>query len=222
MQTINELSHICIYYNCIVGSKTYGVDIEDSDEDILYIWDNDLKKRMIGHTHIIGYTPESFNVHVPIPSIDRLPYLIQWLFPDRFLMDTELSRLVLDIREDIIKSARKEVYEGFMEKADGLSYRINEMYQGFPKRAAYSCLFYEMIYRHANGATFAEVHKPEEDFRQWLIAVRKKEIDIREVESRNNQLRNKATSVKGFYQTDKDEKFLSEFEMQYKKIMSIG
>ena len=88
------------------------------------------------------------------------------------------------------------IYSAYMRKADGLSTDLEFLWKRFPKRAAYSCLFYDTMYRYATqDISFAEAFKPNEGFKQWLLAVRRNEIPKEEILLRNRELHNNAIKV---------------------------
>ena len=60
-----------------------------------------------------------------------------------------------------------------------------------------------------SNISFAEAFKPNEDFRQWLLAVRRNEIPKEEILLRNRELRNNAIKVAGNFMGKEDVSILN-------------
>lgn len=210
-----------MYYKALVGSNSYGMAVEQSDRDVLLVSDECHESGIRNGLHTIAYTPETFLNKCPLPAAATLPYHIQWLFPGEFLADTALSRYALEIREELVLADRKRIYQGYMDKAAGLGCRLEELYNTFPKRGAYGCLFYDTIVRFAQGTSFAQACRPDEDLRQWLLAVRRREIPVEELVQRYNKLRGKAQAVGGFYDKETDSAILADAEAEMLRLLGL-
>lgn len=208
-----------IYYKALVGSRSYGLAIEGSDTD-LFIVSDEGQSSIHGGLHIIHYTPASCLNLVPLPQSNILPSHIQWLFAEE-AEDTPLRTLVLEHREGLVSADRRRVCAAYLAKAEGLSHRLEAMYETQPKRGAYACMFFDVLCRYAGGASFLQATRPEEDFRQWLLAVRRREVDVRELAERTQALRDRAERVKGFYQDEPDKAYLDAVARQMRETLGI-
>ena len=209
-----------MYYKCILGSRSYNLDLPTSDYDILVCGDfNDNTE--IPHSHEIRKMPDKFIRDILLLNIDA--YYMQTYFPSEVLVQTELVDYILKNREDIIKANLDKVYATYMKKANSLSDKLDTKGMRFPKRAIYSCLFYDTLYRYATqNISFAEAFKPEESFRQWLLAIRRKEISKEEIIMKNEELRKKAESVSAFYIGVEDKKYLNQVISDLNKMLNTN
>ena len=180
-------------YRAICGSRSYGIEIEVSDYDIVLSSAVDAELPC-DRAHNIKLTEEQFLKRLLL--LDSNAYYLQICFPHKFLIDSETSRYILGNRENIVRANLDRIYSAYMRKADGLSTDLEFLWKRFPKRAAYSCLFYDTMHRYATqDISFAEAFKPNEGFRQWLLAVRRNEIPKEEILLRNRELHNNAIKV---------------------------
>ena len=82
------MSEPLIIYKSIVGSRTYGLEVENSDIDLAVV------------TPSLDYKEEGYDVHTRSPErfISRYNKTImnwvghQWLFPAEFLLENDLSK----------------------------------------------------------------------------------------------------------------------------------
>lgn len=184
-------------YKTICGSRSYGLELPTSDYDIVVCGENNIKSD-IPHSHEIIIKPENFHKKLLLLTDDA--YDMQLYFPSEILISSELSDYIDVHKEEIISANLNRVYSSHMRKANGLSVDLDKWGIRYPKRSAYSCLFYDTIYRYATqDIVFENAFKPDEDFKQWLLLVKKREIPIEEILKRNEELRKRAESVSDFY-----------------------
>ena len=182
-------------YQAICGSRSYQLNLPKSDYDIIICGDK--IENSIENSHQICHSTEWF---VRALSFFEDAYRIQLFYPDRFLINSQLISYIKENREEIIAKNKINLYNSYFSKSLGLSYNLEKLYKNYPKRAMYSNLFYDSLYRYATqDISFQEAFIPEEAFRQWLLAVRQGKIPIEELLKRNEELRKKAESVKDFY-----------------------
>ena len=184
-------------YRAICGSRSYGLETENSDYDVILSSEAEAELPY-KHAHNIKMTEDKFLEKLLL--LDNDAYYLQYYFPNEILDNSETTKYILENRESIIRANLDRIYSAYMKKSNGLSTDLELWWKQFPKRAAYSCLFYDTLHRYATrDIPFAEAFRPEEDFRQWLLAVRRREIQKEEILERNAELRKKAESVVGFY-----------------------
>lgn len=184
-------------YRAICGSRSYGIETEASDYDIVLSSAVDAALPC-DRAHNINLTEERFLRRLLL--LENNAYYMQICFPKEILNDSETAKYIMENRESIVRANLDRIYSAYIRKADGLSRNLDDLWERYPKRPAYSCLFYDTLHRFATrDISFAEAFRPEEDFRQWLLAVRRREIQKEEILNRNAELREKAESVAGFY-----------------------
>lgn len=194
-------------YRAICGSRSYGLETETSDYDVVLssIVDAELPNC---RAHNIKLSEDQFLKRLLLLENDAA--YVQILYPRELLIDTETVRYILKNRESIIRANLDRIYSAYMRKADGLSTDLEIWWKQYPKRAAYSCLFYNTLHRFATqDILFEEAFKPNEDFRQWLLAVRRNEIPKEEILLRNRELRNNAIKVAGNFVGKEDVSILN-------------
>lgn len=185
-----------IFYRAICGSRSYGLEIEQSDYDIVLVGTQNIPAPF-EKAHNILLTSEDF--------ISRLllvldAYFIQWFYPREVLADTEITQYILSRADEILLANCDRVYQTYMKKANSLSVDLELWWQIFPKRVVYSCLFYDTVSRFANqDMPFGEAFRPEEEFRQWLLEVRRNEVSFAEIQKRHTALQQQAEAAQGFY-----------------------
>lgn len=207
-------------YKCICGSRSYNLNLPTSDYDIVVCGDFD-DNIEISHSHEIKKSLDGFIQELLLINIDA--YYVQMYFPSEVLVQTELSDYIIQNRENIIKANLDRVYTAYMKKANSLSRKLDTLGMKHPKRAVYSCLFYDTLYRYATQIiSFEEAYKPEELFRQWLLSVRKGEIPKEEIIIKNEELRKKAESVSAFYIGVEDKKYLNQVVSDLNKMLNTN
>ena len=184
-------------YRAICGSRSYGIETEASDYDIVLSSATDAALPC-ERAHNIKLTEERFLRRLLL--LENNAYYMQICFPKEILDDSDTAKYIMENRESIVRANLDRIYSAYIGKADGLSWHLEDLWERYPKRAVYSCLFYDTVHRFATqDISFAEAFRPEEDLRQWLLAVRRREIPKEEILNRNTELRKKAESVAGFY-----------------------
>lgn len=184
-------------YKAIVGSRSYGLEIKNSDYDIVTT-ERAILNSSFPSSHYIKLSKEDFLKMLLL--LDNNSFGIQYFFPYMVLEESNISKYILEKREEILAANLDRIYTAYMRKADGLSTDLDSWYKKFPKRPVYSCLFYDTIYRYASkDISFQEAFKPEENFRQWLLAIRYGKIPVKDILMVNKELKTKAENVKNFY-----------------------
>lgn len=194
-------------YRAICGSRSYGVETEASDYDIVLSSAVDAALPC-ERAHNIKLTEEQFLRRLLL--LENNAYYMQICFPKEILDDSNTAKYIMENRESIVRANLDRIYSAYIGKADGLSWHLEDLWERYPKRAVYSCLFYDTLHRYATqDISFAEAFKPNEDFRQWLLAVRRNEIPKEEILLRNRELRNNAIKVAGNFMGKEDVSILN-------------
>lgn len=154
---------IVIYYEAIVGSRCYGLELPDSDVDIARVSEGFAERKFTGIVHNIQIPREMFFEQVTYE--EYCPYMAQWFFPAEIISTGDTTNFILEHREKIISANLPAIYEIHMKHANGLVIRAEQCYPDISKRIAYAILYYDTIVRYAADIPFEEAIKPEEDMR---------------------------------------------------------
>ena len=180
-------------YKAIVGSRSYGLEIKNSDYDIVTT-EQTILNSSLPNSHYIKLSKEDFLKKLLL--LDNNCFGIQYFFPYMVLEESNISKYILEKREEILAANLNKIYISYMNKANGLSTDLDKWYKKFPKRPAYSCLFYRYA---SKNISFQEAFKPEENFRQWLLDIRYGKIPLEDILMVNKELKTKSENVKNFY-----------------------
>lgn len=183
-------------YEAIGGSRAYGLNMDQSDVDILRVGQ---EKRI--------YMEDGCNV-IQIPAEEFLRrarlgahwYDAQWLFPEQFRVDNALSGYILENREAMVQAVRPAVYRVMTEHAAALCTHCSWLYPLFPKRLAYALLHYQILANHAGGMDFSQAMRPDGEELDTLLTIRRGEMELAEVLERVAAARTAAENCAAFYQ----------------------
>lgn len=166
-----------IYYEVIAGSRSYGLELPESDVDRCRVAD-DWQMTMEGRENLIQVTRQEF--------LDRVfgrrdnAYYLQWLYPARVCSENAVSRWLLEHREAITRAQAPRVWQTLTAHAQRLEQFAGQLYRQYPKRLAYAALFYHIAARFGEGEPFAQAHRPEEALRSVLLGMRRGEVPLEE------------------------------------------
>lgn len=201
-----------------VGSASYGLKIEGSDTDVYIIGSGSYMIPDGYKPHIIKDDAETCVSKVFLERQEH-PFFLQILFPHEFLLDTAASQYILETREKLIQANLKKVYNAYLNMGKGFLSMSDILYYAVPKRIAYGNMFLDTIYKYAQGCSFEEAYYPNEDFRQWLLKVRRKEIPLEEILLINNERIKLAESVKNFYDKENDNKYIDTWRKEMLELL---
>lgn len=199
------MSEPLIIYKGIVGSRTYGLDVEESDVDLGVIASSFDYKEEGYDTHSL--TPEYFISRFSRPVINWVTH--QWLFPAEFLLENDLSKWIQENREDFVKAILPEYYNSHLLAIDRFFQR------GGPhsKYVARAIHFRNMFVNYAEGMTFEEALKPQGANRDFLLDIRKGKVPVSQILNANATAKARLLSVEDFYKEPRaDKSILKEFE----------
>lgn len=191
-----------IYYEAIVGSRCYGLELPDSDTDLARVSDDWNPVKHESGFHLLQRPREEFVAGITFQK-PNLHY-VQWLFPASVRTPGVLASYLLEHRESILSSSLPIIWKLFWENACGLAEHAEHYYEAFPKRLAYSTLRFATLARYAEGMCFSEAFRPEESLRQKLLSVRQGNLPVKEAILLNNSIRQEAEKAAGFYDRPQD------------------
>lgn len=208
-----------LFYEILAGSCSYGLNIPDSDIDVCQVTDHWNTTAHKGNTHFIRIPQDEF-VARTLCKRDSV-YYIQWMFPAKVNTPGEIEQFMLNNREQIVFAQLKRIFELHINAANGLSLYPEHYYNRFPKRLAYSTLFYDTVARYATGIPFSEAIYPDENLRQQLIAVRLHEMPLEEATKLNKDAKQRALAVIDWYDVRPNITYLNQCEQKLKNILKI-
>lgn len=199
-------------YSAIVGSRSYGLHIQNSDIDVACLGILTESSKFICK-NVIDLRPASYTDFVS-DTLGQKPrwFFTQWLFPDSFLDDNMLSRYIVENRESIIQARIPIIYQILKQRGDGLQNWGDKLFKTHPKRLTYSTLFYSILANYAEGMTFAEAHKPKGELHDFLIAMRLGQVPLEDAITQNKLERQRVERAAGFYKEAVHPEILREFE----------
>ena len=209
-----------IYYEIIAGSRCYGLNIESSDIDLCRVSNSWNTTGHENNYHVIQVPRKEFVDRVML--LRETPLYIQWLFPYEVVTPGMVWDFILDRRDEFVFSVRRRVWDLHFCAADGLSLYPEHYYPRFPKRLAYSTLFYDTLARYASGVPFAQAIRPDEKMRQVLLAMRLKELTLDEATALNQEAKRRAENAEWFYDREPNISFLKQTELGLRNLLGIN
>ena len=208
-----------IYYECIAGSRAYGLELEGSDTDVCRVADSWSTTGHDGEKHIIQVPREEFIDRAALRR--ETPFYIQWWFPYEINTPGALSEYLTENRESVVRALKKRVWELHSMAARGLSAHPEHYYPRFPKRLAYSTHYYDMLAKYAHGEPFADAIRASGDMRDALLAMRRNELPLEEALALNEDARKRAESCAGWYDEAVDTEVLNEMQKHLKELLGL-
>lgn len=208
------------YYEIIAGSRCYGLNIEGSDTDLCRVADSWSTAGHEGPYHVIQVPRAEFADRAML--LRETPHYIQWLFPYEVVTPGNVWAFLRERREAVVSAARRRVWELHFQAAENQGLYPEHYYTRFPKRLAYSTLFYDILARYAAGAPFAEAIRPEESMRQALLAVRRMELPLDEVLALNRDAKRRAEAAAAFYALEPDAEYLEGTRRELRELLGLS
>ncbi len=207
-----------IYINELVGSRLFGINTDQSDYDYFKI--SNLSQKQIN---------KNDKVHETIWDIENgLNLLLSTYNYFHFELETgfgkkEISNLFVEYVENnkekfkynnIGNSFKSFInYENFFKK----NIYGKDLYNLYPKLNMYFILYKYIFINYPKTLVLEEYIHPQEEIRQFLIAVRKHEIPYQEVLNFELPLRREMDKVKSFYA----DRFNEEYAAREKEKMKL-
>lgn len=196
-----------IYYEAVVGSRCFGLELPISDVDIARIANDWSERKHEGKNHYLQRPREVVLSWLTYET--KYPHSFQWLFPAEVISSGAVTDFLVAHREEFISANLPAVWEVFWTMGNGLRANASQYYQLFPKRLTYSTLRFDTLARYAQGIPFALSFKPGEEMRQNLLAMRRCELPLDVALAINTEARDRAEKSAGFYRKAVDNHFLS-------------
>ena len=160
-----------VNYIAIIGSRSVGIELPTSDFDILstdksFVYDKSDK------WHLINTNTE--RVIRELSCTANKPFSFQALYPYEFLQENELSKYILDNRENIIRNNLPNLYNIYITRATS-AYRDLRMLlpKSNKKRIIYALIYLDSLVRYSSGdISFGEAFKPEGTFKDLIMNIR--------------------------------------------------
>lgn len=189
-----------IWYEAEVGSRAWGLNVEGSDRDLFKVTDETQFPKRRG-VHDLLYTPER-----ALEQFTAVRASVLWLpamFPSKPATGPA-AEFIRQHREELVRSTKSRYYLPSMRFANNQFCYAERVYPVFPKHLAYSTLIYFIIWQYAERGEMGQVMPLAEQFRSWLLAVRKRELPFSEVLARNLELREKAAEAGSWWTSGDD------------------
>ena len=206
-----------IYYEAVVGSRCFGLELPDSDVDIARIADDWSERKHEGKKHYLQRPREVVLSWLIYET--KYPHSFQWLFPAEVISSGAVTDFLVAHREEFISANLPAVWEVFWTMGNGLRANASQYYQQFPKRLAYSTLRFDTLARYAQGIPFAQAFKPREEMRQNLLAMRRCELPLDVALAINTEARNRAEKSAGFYRKAVANHFLCDAKRELMRLL---
>ncbi len=191
-----------LQFSALVGSRCFGLELPDSDIDIVCVGDDGNRRIHAGPYHYIRRTEQELVESLTLQT--RYHDGLQWMFPAEFLSNRELADYIVLHREELIRGNLASVWQRLWTNADGLSLHAEHYFNAFPKRIAYSTMRFDTLARYAAGCSFQEAFRPEPVLRELLLAIRKRQMPMEEALALNLEARQRAEAVQSFYNRPPD------------------
>ena len=206
------------YYMAQVGSATFGLNTPESDVDIGMVTTDFSGPVHDGNKHYIRVWPGQF-----CDALLRLDHVqwLQWLYPARVIEAGELGAWISANGERLIAANRASVYDAYMRMARRLRARAPSYYPAATKMMVYSTLHYDTIARYAAGIPFAKAIRPDEDMRQLLLAMRRRELLLDEALAVNDDARARAEAAAEMRNAPADDEYLRQCGRKLSEILGL-
>ncbi len=191
-----------LQFSALVGSRCFGMELPDSDIDIVCVGDDGNNRIHSGAYHYIRRTEQELVESLTLQT--RYHDGLQWMFPAEFLTNGELTDYIVQHREELIRGGLASVWRRLWANAEGLSLHTEHYYNAFPKRIAYSTMRFDTLARYAAGCSFQEAFRPEPQLRELLLAIRKREMPMEEALDLNKDARQRAEMARSYYDRPPD------------------
>lgn len=191
-------------YGCIEGSYCKGLQNENSDLDIIEVYDATIAME--------NNLKNIININIPWPKASRQifssqsfiynlfyePYYeyYRWLFPYKYLSDNELTFFIKKYNEDIIRENLPLVYERLMRKHD--SYITLAQITKNLKHYEKALEGYMILIEYQQNKSYKEsLHFPK--YRQSLLDIRDNLYSIKNISDFDKNLKERVNNIKFFY-----------------------
>lgn len=211
------------FYCAIAGSRTYNLQTEKSDIDLLFLNSNLITKdypivklSIQDRYNLIECHPTQF-----LSNLFTTEYwaVWQWLYPYEFKLDNTITEYIKQTRDNIVQNNLKLLYNSlYNQKIKIIIERPETFYKVKVKFFAYAILFANQLYEYAEGNNFISSQCPEGVLHKQLIDLRQDKISYNEAFSLLQYYLQKLEKVKDYYlKSETNEKINQEFSNEILK-----
>lgn len=195
-------------YTCVVGSRAFGLETEHSDIDLFRVGFGPPPTVERGHCYNLSPEAALRQILAEVPSASLR--LLAAMFPASS-SGGPVAEYLQQERDELVRQTRCRYYAASLQRAElfwGRNAEVNYREKRALKFPMYAVFLYRVIADYANGVPMAECLRPEGEWRDWLLAVRRGEIPFPELLSRKRELHKRALGVEPFWTRPGDENYI--------------
>ena len=201
-------------YISLVGSRSYGLEIDGSDYDYFIVGN---VAAPIPEKYCFQKTPEEMLKQMMLQW--EHPYALMPFFSNEIDGDKNIVDFVVNNRERMVLTYRKRLYNVYMKMAQDFLQVGSNKDRYFSKLSAYGLLWLETLFRYANGERFSDCFRPSDELKPFLIDLRQEKITKKSLDEKKKELLKNAESVEEFYLFDEDFDTQKDFKTEFLSMM---
>lgn len=196
------------FFCSIAGSRSYGLEVEQSDYDFL-IFSSECGEKYARYECIDSYNVITSSPQRMFHQLYDIPYWAtwQWFFPYEWKSSNEFTDFVRSYQNDFIYKNLPLVKQSYEYKIEITKNSFHGFYEVSQKAVAYSFLFLYLLRDLAQGKSPAECIKPTDKLHDFLIDVRKGKYEEKYLWEQFLQLEKEKDKEAKFYEKPRDEEF---------------
>lgn len=196
------------YFCSIAGSRSYGLEVEQSDYDFL-IFSSECKEKYARYELVDNYNVITSSPQRMFSQIYDTPYWAtwQWFFPYEWKSKNEFTDFIRNHQNDFVYKNLPLIKQSHEYKIEITKNSFHGFCEVSKKAVAYSFLFLYLLRDLAQGKSPAECIKPTGELHDFLISVRKGEYEEQYLWERFLQLEKEKDKEIKFYSVPRDEEF---------------
>ena len=206
------------YFCSIAGSRSYGLEVEQSDYDFL-IFSSECKEKYAQYELVDNYNVITSSPQRMFSQIYDTPYWAtwQWFFPYEWKSKNEFTDFIRNHQNDFVYKNLPLIKQSHEYKIEITKNSFHGFCEVSKKAVAYSFLFLYLLRDLAQGKSPAECIKPTGELHDFLISVRKGEYEEQYLWERFLQLEKEKDKEIKFYSVPRDEEFFRTVKSEMEK-----
>lgn len=206
------------YFCSIAGSRSYGLEVEQSDYDFL-IFSSECKEKYARYELVDNYNVITSSPQRMFSQIYDTPYWAtwQWFFPYEWKSKNEFTDFIRSHQNDFVYKNLPLIKQSHEYKIEITKNSFHGFCEVSKKAVAYSFLFLYLLRDLAQGKSPAECIKPTGELHDFLISVRKGEYEEQYLWERFLQLEKEKDKEIKFYSVPRDEEFFRTLKSEMEK-----
>jgi hypothetical protein len=206
------------YFCSIAGSRSYGLEVEQSDYDFL-IFSSECKEKYARYELVDNYNVITSSPQRMFSQIYDTPYWAtwQWFFPYEWKSKNEFTDFIRNHQNDFVYKNLPLIKQSHEYKIEITKNSFHGFCEVSKKAVAYSFLFLYLLRDLAQGKSPAECIKPTGELHDFLISVRKGEYEEQYLWERFLQLEKEKDKEIKFYSVPRDEEFFRTLKSEMEK-----